>query len=267
MFADDTLAYITIASKQDCETLQDDLNKLATWETPCKVQFHPGKCYVLTISKKRHPIHYDYNLHGHILQHVESTKYLGCTLNKSLDWKQHIQNISNKANSTLGFLRRNLKISDKRTKELAYKALVRPTLEYASTVWDPHEKVDAQRLEDVQRRAARFVTGRYHNRSSVSNMIDDLGWPSLEQRRKEARLTMLYKLSSGLVYSTTVLQPLQRSSGRTTNSRAYQTLGSRTNARKFSFFPRTIREWNVLPEKTTTSATVDAFKASLRSQV
>lgn len=171
LFADDTLAYLAITNKSDCSTLQADLDKLAVWEEKWKMSFHPDKCQVLTISKKRSPICHNYTLHGHTLEHVTSAKYLGCTLNNNLDWGQHIHNICNKANRTTSFLRRNLNIASTSTKETAYKALVRPTVEYASTVWDPHEKGDIHRLDMVQRRAAPYVKNKYHNRSSVTDML------------------------------------------------------------------------------------------------
>jgi hypothetical protein len=73
-------------------------------------------------------------------------------------------NISGKANKLLGFPGRNLKVGNETTKENAIKAIVRSNLEYCSTVWSPHTKKNKDELERVQRRAARFVSGRYHNR-------------------------------------------------------------------------------------------------------
>jgi len=60
-------------------------------------------------------------------------------------------------------------------------------------------KEDITRLEQVQRRAARYVTNRYHNTSSVSNMIEHLNWRALADRRTDARLVMLYKITHELV--------------------------------------------------------------------
>ena len=59
--------------------------------------FHPDKCNVLTITKKRNPIKFNYTLLGHSLEHVTSVKYLGCTITSDLKWGPHINNICNKA--------------------------------------------------------------------------------------------------------------------------------------------------------------------------
>ena len=111
------------------------------------MEFHPGKCQVISLSRKRNTINFPYKLHNHTLEHVKSAKYLGCTINEKLDWGEHINNISNKASRNLSFIRRNLNIASTSIKEQSYKALVRPTIEYASTIWDPYEKGDIERLE------------------------------------------------------------------------------------------------------------------------
>jgi hypothetical protein len=68
-----------------------------------------------------------------------------------------------KANKTLGFLRRNLKIPSIRIKEQEYFTLARPLVEYASTVWDPYTQTDihVNKVEAVQRRAARYVANNH----------------------------------------------------------------------------------------------------------
>ena len=107
----------------------------------------------------RHPppkqIVYGYTLHNQVLENVSSAKYLGVKITDDLEWGQHINEITSKATKTLGFLRRNLTFAPKETKAAAYKTLVRPKLEYAAPVWMPYHQVDINRIEKVQRTAAR----------------------------------------------------------------------------------------------------------------
>ena len=264
LFADDTIAYLVIKSNSDCETLQKDLNTLGIWENTWKMAFHPDKCNVMSISRNKNPFVYNYTLHGHILEHVDKAKYLGVTIQSDLKWHSHINNICNKANSTLGFLRRNLNISSTSVKEQAYKSLVRPSLEYACSVWDPYFTEDINKIEKVQRRAARYVTNRHRNTSSVSDMLDHLKWRDLAHRRTEARLVMFYKISYHLVAITKtdrLIQPLRQS--RNTHTLSYQIPSCRTQIRQQSFFPRTIKIWNSLPPSIVMSDSIESFKVAV----
>ena len=68
-------------------------------------------------------------------------------------------------------------------------------------VWDPYTKEKTRQIEQVQRRAARYVCNDYCSREEgcVSAMIDQLGWRSLEQRRADIRLVFFYKCFHDLV--------------------------------------------------------------------
>ena len=72
--------------------------------------------------------------------------------------------------------------------------MVRPQLEYASDVWDPHQVGDIIELEKVQQRAACWVLNDYSRLSSVTSMLDQLSWPTLQARRKLSRLLTLHKI-------------------------------------------------------------------------
>jgi hypothetical protein len=67
LFADDTIAYLTIKSKRNCTPLQNDLDKLSIRKQKLKMAFHPDKCNVLSITRNKTPIKYSYTLHGHQL--------------------------------------------------------------------------------------------------------------------------------------------------------------------------------------------------------
>ena len=106
----------------------------------------------------------------------------------------HVDIIRAKANQQLAFVRRNIRTRSSSTKDKLFHTLVRPQLEYAATVCDPHISKQKHSLEMIQRRAARWVTNRHHNTSSVTDMLHTLGWTSLEHRRATSRLCMLFQI-------------------------------------------------------------------------
>ena len=108
LFADDTIMYLAINSNTDASSLQEDLNRLAQWEAMWHMAFHPEKCQVISITRRRKVLKHTYLLHGHPLAHVDSAKYLGVTITSDLSWNKHVNNIATKANHTLSFLKRNL---------------------------------------------------------------------------------------------------------------------------------------------------------------
>ena len=122
----------------DCKLLQSDLNSVGSWEKTWLMQFNADKCFTMRTGRSKSKINASYNLHDQPLQSTDSVKYLGLTLTSDLKFNSHINNVTAKANSVLGLLRRNLKISSQAVKTQAYQSLVRPHLEYASTVWSPH---------------------------------------------------------------------------------------------------------------------------------
>ena len=99
----------------------------------------------------------------------------------------------------LGFLRRNLGKASEETKAQAYMSMVISNIDYCSTVLNPHQRDQKYQVEMVQRRAARFVTGRYRNKSSVTDMLDYLGWETHESRRTKLQLTVFYKIVHDLI--------------------------------------------------------------------
>ena len=101
------------------------------------MEFHPQKCQVLHITSKRKPVKFLYNIHSQTLEEAITAKYLGVTIQNDLNWNKHIDATTKTTNNTRAFLQRNIKQCPGKTKELCYKTLVRPILEYASVIWDP----------------------------------------------------------------------------------------------------------------------------------
>ena len=172
--------------QQDEQVLQEDLRSLTTWEEKWSMEFHPQKCSTLRVSRKKDKTAPGYELHGQNIENVSTTKYMGVNIQDNMQWESHIDSITKKASKTLGFIRCNLKIDNKKTKETAYKALVRPLLEYAAPVWDAYTANDEiEALEKIQQRAARWVTSRHRQTSCVDSILEQLDWPPLQLRARK----------------------------------------------------------------------------------
>ena len=200
---------------------------------------------------------------GEILQEVQEAKYLDVTISNNLKWEKHISAKTSQANSTLHFISRTLQHSPDNARQLAYFTLVRSTREYSCTVWDPHYGKDIDRLEMVNRRAARIVKGRSlrDREVSVTALLEELKWKTLEERRKDLCLILMYKIGNSLV--TVPTTPLKPASSRTgaNHQFKYHTIRTSCDPSKYSYFPRTIPEWNNLKSDIVNITSVDAFKA------
>ena len=150
-------------SPQTLSLKQEDTDRLGCWAKKWGMRFQPIKCNMMQLTRKRKKYPCFIYLRGH----------LGVTIKNDLRWNTHVSNICTKANKTLGFLRRNLYSCHQGAKEAAHKRLVRPVLEYVNSVWDHAGVVLQVELENVQKRAARFVTGNYNY--ETRSMTDFLG--------------------------------------------------------------------------------------------
>ena len=205
-----------------------------------------------------------YSIHGTALRTVDQAIYLGVTLHRNLSWKPHIHNICKKSNSTLGFLRRNLRKCPSSIKEQAYKTYVRPTLEYTSSVWDPHTKDLISHIEMVQRRAASFVKADYSKQSSVALMLQSLQWQSLQERCAHSKVIMLYMIINGLVAIPAAPPFLYPSPDLTRgHHQQFRQQHCRILTFQHSFFPSVVCLWNALPATVVSAPSPETFRSHL----
>ena len=123
----------------------------------------------------------------------------GVMLDNKRRWSPHIEMITSKAKNVLGLIKRNLWNCPKSVKETAYTTLVRPKLQYACSAWDTHHQKAKAALERVQRKAARFVTENYDRSASMTAMLQDQKWDTLEAMRRHTRLSTMFKMCHGFL--------------------------------------------------------------------
>ena len=173
LFADDCVVYRQIQNDLDHTLLQDDLITLEKWQNDWQMSFNVKKCFIMRITYVRNPKIFDYKLGECILEETNSHPYLGVNITNNLSWSTHISNITSSANRSLGFIKRYLYSCSKPIKQTAYMALVRPLLEYSNSVWDPYQKELINKIENIQKKAARFTTNTYNKTTSITQLIKD----------------------------------------------------------------------------------------------
>ena len=152
--------------------------------------------------------------------------------------------------------------------EDSYGLLYIPVLEYCSPIWDPYHQSYIDQLEMVQHRAARFVTGipwRRDQRDSITDILRALNWPTLQKRRQQARLVLLFKILKDFLTVPSSNLPTKSSVLRTRYTHNFKLTPYQPNIDlyKFSFLPRTVPEWNRLDDEVIQSNCVETFKQKL----
>ena len=222
LFADDCLIYRSIKSLLDHVALQKDLESLHRWGETWGLKFNVSKCNIMHLSRKSVLPTRFYTLGGEVITSVSESKYHGVTFSNnygtcSSQWKSHISQSASKANQRLAFLRRNLGGSPYKLRELAYISLVRSTMEYCGAIWDTTVKEECDRLEIVQRRAARWARGA-KGIISVTTLLKDLDWLPLADRRRHQRLGLFYKMINGQLQVPEHTVDIKRSKSQTRQS-------------------------------------------------
>ena len=122
-------------------------------------------------------------------------------------------------------------------------------------------------LEKVQRRAARYVHNNYDYTSSVTNMLNQLKWPPLAERRLKTRLILFYKVIHCLVAIPSHILEQTDSRTRQNHTQTYRHIQTSKDTYKWSYFPRTIIQRNLLPQTVIETTTVDSFRDRLTPAV
>lgn len=269
LFADDCVLYREIFHPTDQTVLQSDIDKISTWCDTWLMKLNTSKCKVMRVSRQKHnTTACTYILNRVPLIKVSCYKYLGVYISDNLSWKTHIEHIANDANRMLGFLRRNFALAPTDVKLVLYKTLVRPKLEYASSIWDPHVNSLLLDIEAIQNRSARFILTNYSRMASVTSMKSNLNLTDLFVRRKVSRLCLFHKIyHANSTLRELLLFPPTYHSTRSDHQFKVGVPSSRTNCHFSSFIPKTSSDWNHLPACVASIVNPVNFKAAVAGHI
>ena len=269
LYADDTKIYRELADPiTDSQLLQADLTNLSEWACKWQLRFNADKCESMRITHSRDKSLTNYTL-GKPLKDVNSFKDLGVTITKDLSWGIHISMTVNKANKTLGAIKRSVGIANTKVFSMLYKSLVRPILEYAVPVWCPYLVKDIHALECVQRRASRLALNQRKGEMSYEDRCQLLNWPTLCERRTYLSLVECYKIVFSCYHLKfeDVFEFTTTKSTRAKHPYKLYVKPARLNCYKNSFFIRIVKHWNSLPRDIVEAQSLQLFKSKLKSHM
>ena len=168
LYADDAKLFKSITSIGDCENLQQALTDLDLWSRENNPDFNESKCKVLSITRRKSPLTYAYQMNSKELTRVHKEKVLGVLINDNLSWNNHVYAIVvAKGNKMLGMLKRTCPLlTDTTVRRTLYLALVKPQPRYATDIWSSPTIKMRSRVESVQRRATSWIMQA--NRGEIS---------------------------------------------------------------------------------------------------
>ena len=191
LFADDAKVYRRIATTEDVETLQRDMDRLSEWSRKWLLSFNVAKCKTMHIGHSN-----PRNTSRITLEKSDLEKDLGVFVSSDLKPSAHVAKIAAKANARVGLIKRTFTYMDREIFTSLYTTLVRPILDYGVQCWSPYLVKDINKLEQVQRRATLLVpecsTLCYEERCKL------LCLQTLQARRERGDMIEVYRLLTGM---------------------------------------------------------------------
>lgn len=215
LYADDLKLFGTVRSSVDVFRIQCDVNRLSSWCVNNSLSLNVSKCVSVSFYRIFVPIHSSYSIYGDVLKKEDGITDLGVYCDSKLSFRKHIEMITSKAYSMLGFI---MRLCDEFTCPRVFKSLyfayVRSKLEYCSPVWAPHYDNHSDHIEAIQRKFLRFLYRKfgffcYIEFAPYSFKCSLVRLHSLFDRRRNAMAVFIFDLLSSRIDSNELLSRLK----------------------------------------------------------
>ena len=269
LFADDTSLFSIVHDMNtSTSNLNNDLNKIKNWAIQWKMNFNPDPSkqaqeviFSRKLQKKNHnQVYFNHNS----VKQVPSQKQLGMYLDTKLNFQEHLNNVLNKVNKTIGFLRKPQAFLPRQSLVTVYKAFIRPHLDYGYIIYEQtYNESFHQKMESIQYNDALAITGAIRG-TSREKLYQELGLESFCKRRWYRKLCYFFKIFKGQSpkYLFRILPSVSKAYNTRTNDKIPLFSGKHNFFINY-FLPLTVIEWNNLDLKIRNSKTFSAFKKSI----
>ena len=269
MYADDTaLFYSSNDINEVVDKINGDLVKMDDWLSRNRLCLNVNKTKFMLVgtSQKLACVSnqdLDVNIKGIPLQKVNHAKHLGIIIDETLDWSDQVNHVIKKVSTGLYCLRKSTNVLPKHIQLMLYKTIIAPHFDYCNIVWGRCNKLLNNKLQVLQNRAAKIITGK-SVRDSSSQALSDLKWKNLDEKLYYNESVTMYKimnnqaphyLTSGFTHKETKYE--------LRNSSALYLSRPRTEYKRRSFYYRGAKLWNSLDENTKCAINLMTFKGVL----
>jgi hypothetical protein len=211
---------------------------------------------------------YKYSMNGIELKEIEEEVDVGVLVHKSLKPSRQCEKAANTANAVLRLIQRNFHYRDRHTFLSLYKQYVRPHMEFCGPAWAPWAAADIEKLENVQRKAVKMVSG-LQNRT-YEDRCTELGIQTLENRRKDQDLAQVFRYNIGVggIDTGGLFEAAAARDGAITRQAGggpnFKLPMARLEIRRNSFTVRSVKHWNQLPADIKAAKNCESFKKRLK---
>ena len=259
-FADDTKLIHPVATSEDIDEMQEDINHLQNWAEDWQMRYNADKCGVMHFGF--HNPGHTYHMGNVDLKETTEEKDLGVMVHKSLKVSQQCAAAAKKGNQALGMIKRNFAFRSREAVIKLYKSLVRPHLDYAMQAWSPYMEKDKKIIEKVQARATKLIPNLKD--LPYEDRLNRLNLTTLERRRQRGDLIQTYRIMNQIdkINPDSMFQKAVYTRTRGHEQKFAKTR-PRLDVRKYFYSQRVVEPWNKLPESATQAPTLLCFKKEL----
>jgi hypothetical protein len=265
-FADDTKGVKKIDSDNSRRELQQVFDNLFEWSQKWGMEFNIPKCKIMHVGR-RNP-EYSYSINGQELSVVEEEKDIGVIVQKNIKPGKQCERAANMAAAVLRQIERNFHYRDRNVFVKLYKQYVLPHLEFSTPAWSPWLRADIDKLENVQKKAVKMISGLRGR--EYEERCKEIGLKTLEERRSIQDMQLLQGIVhgrggmsiEGLFERADVREGIRTRQAAGTNNLKVQ--AARTDIRKNFFTIRAAKAWNELPDPLKNEPDKEKFKRALR---
>ena len=143
---------------------------------------------------------YDYPvmLNNKVIPRTHSFECLGALIDEKLSWDLHVEKTCKKVGGSIAVMKRIKPFVPNSTLQTIYKAMIQPYFDYCSPVWGNCSAYLKDKLQRFQNRAGRIISGANYDINSA-DVLESLGWQTLEERRKRNKSILMYRILNNRV--------------------------------------------------------------------